>query len=283
MKKIFTVLIAALLFQGIVSANTILVEENNFPAKNHFGYYGIYQASLYTRGYGAGGSIVDNYGGYDAQLNQEFYFGLFDDQVLRIVAPYYLTPGAGTDNQIATNSGLFNFGVKYQYLLFKENDDRPSLSLIASAKSPSQNYQLGQGVGYSQFGVMGVLEKRMGVLITHLNLGFVYTSSYNYYSSGTLQTIDPGDQLQFNLAAEYPINGRVNLSYELLAGYSGADIVNGTQSGGSEKTIVSSLVGVTFSLDGNAYCFGGLQVPIYVKQNSGLSAVIPLLGVYYEF
>ncbi|MBU1617754.1 MAG: transporter [Candidatus Margulisbacteria bacterium] len=283
MKNIFTVLVAVLLFQGVTLANTILVEENNFPVRNHFGYYGIYQASFYTRGYDASGAVVDNSGGYDSQLNQEFYFGLFDDQVLRVVAPYYLTPGAGTNNQIATNSGLFNFGVKYQYLVFKEKDERPSFSFIASAKSPSQNYQTGQGVGYSQVGVMGVLEKQEGALTTHFNLGFVYTSPYNDSSSGTLLTVDPGDQLQVNLAAEYPINRKFNLSYELLAEYAGADVVNGTQAGGSEKTIISNLIGVTCLIDGNSYCFGGLQVPVYVKQNNGLSAVIPLMGIYLEF
>jgi len=280
MKKYLLGTLILLQFSGLAYANTILAEENNFPAKNHFGIYSILQASFYTRSYGPNGQIT-NASGSDYQLNQEFYIGLQDQLLLRLVVPYYFS--STSSNQMASTSGLFDLGVKLQYLIRPEQNTSPSTSILLAGRFPNQNNQQGIGLPYGRLGVMGVFEKMLGKFNTHLNLGYVYTFPYTDTTVVPQSQIDPGDTFQLNLAFEYPLQSLLDLSYEIIFQYDANDIINGVVSAGSEETALSHFLGLTRSLGGNSYIFGGVQVPLYIKKSSGLSAVVPSLGIYYEF
>lgn len=281
MKISVACLFMVLVFAASSFANSILVEENTFPPKYHFGYYGLLQASIYGTTYGPGYTEKPA-SGISFQYNQEFYFGWEKDTVVRLGLPVYFGIPTDADPE-ASSSGLFDLGIKVQRLLHHETDSTPSASVLIMGRAPSQDYRSGFGYGYGRAGIMGVLEKTMGAVETRFNAGYVYTFPYQEKNGPVPKNIDPGDRIQLNLGIETPFTHRVNLNYEIISEFIFCDMVEGVVQPGSDAVVVTNLVALNYELRESSYLFAGVQFPLYIRQCRGTSAIIPMAGLYYEF
>ena len=142
--------------------------------------------------------------GKESAFPLAFEFGITDRLELAVEPVIYtsIRPRVG-----ARARGFGDTEVTLTYLLSRENTGMPALAIAAEVKIPTtRNPQI--GTGGLDLRVVGIASKRFGRFDVHANLGYTFVGNYRGLRFGNV--------VDYALAAEYDVSGRLTLMTELL-------------------------------------------------------------------
>jgi hypothetical protein len=155
--------------------------------------------------------------------------GVFDNLDLGIEIPYkFIDFGQG-----GKTDGFDDIKIISKYNFLEERDAFPAMSVSFSLKTDCGNDDKSLGTGEKEYTINTILSKSLDKVAMHFNLGY------------TIKDNLPGqnlrDVLTYGLAAEYPLNDKLNLVAEITG--------ENERRGDFDDNPMSGLIGFNYSLN----------------------------------
>jgi len=108
----------------------------------------------------------------------------------------------------STEEGLSDISIRPEFLLIKEEEHHPAVSFAANFKTESGKKDKGLGSGETDYSLSLQFSKDFSPFVYHFNIGFTFI--------GEAPGENLDDVLFYNLAFEYNVNDRLDLTGELI-------------------------------------------------------------------
>jgi len=140
----------------------------------------------------------------ETDLTIDLGYGITDRLEVTVNIPIAFT----NPNDGSTEEGLSDISIRPEFLLIKEKESMPAVSFAATFKTESGNKDKGLGSGETDYSLSLQFSKDFSPFTYHLNIGFTFI--------GEAEGENVDDVLFYNLAFEYNVNDRLDLTGELI-------------------------------------------------------------------
>lgn len=140
----------------------------------------------------------------ETNITIDFGYGITDRLEVTVDIPIAFTnPKDGS-----TEEGVSDITIRPEFLLIEEQELLPAISFAATFKTESGNKDKGLGSGETDYSYSLQLSKEFDPMTYHFNIGFTIV--------GEAEREDLSNVIFYNLAFEYSVNDKLDLTGELI-------------------------------------------------------------------